>query len=102
MLIFFGWQRIYRQYWSKDEGKGQLVTTGIYRYIRHPLYASLLALVWGTALKRPAAAALLLGLGATILLTVTAKLDEAECRRYFGEDYVRYMAHSRMFVPFLF
>jgi len=79
-----------------------LVTDGIYRYIRHPLYASLLALVWGTALKRPAAAALLLGLGATILLTVTAKLDEAECRRYFGEDYVRYMAHSRMFVPFLF
>jgi protein-S-isoprenylcysteine O-methyltransferase Ste14 len=30
-----------------------LVTTGIYGYIRHPLYSSLLFLTWGVFFKRP-------------------------------------------------
>lgn len=78
-----------------------LVTSGVYGYIRHPLYASLLTLTWGVALKHLSALAGVLALGATILLFVTAKLDEAECCRYFGEEYVSYMARTRMFVPFI-
>ncbi|NJD09410.1 MAG: isoprenylcysteine carboxylmethyltransferase family protein [Gemmatimonadetes bacterium] len=78
-----------------------LVTTGIYHYIRHPMYASLLALTWGIMLKHPTIPGGALAAGATVLLYVTAKLDEAECRRYFGEAYVRYMAGTRMFVPFI-
>ena len=31
----------------------RLVRSGAYRYIRHPLYASLLALAWGAFLKAP-------------------------------------------------
>ena len=31
----------------------RLVTTGVYRYIRHPLYGSLLWLTWGVFWKRP-------------------------------------------------
>ena len=31
----------------------QLVTTGIYKHIRHPLYSSLLLLAWGIFFKRP-------------------------------------------------
>ncbi len=31
----------------------RLVTTGVFRYIRHPMYASLLFLGWGVFLKRP-------------------------------------------------
>jgi len=34
----------------------QLVTVGAYRFIRHPLYSSLLALVWCAFLKQPRAA----------------------------------------------
>jgi protein-S-isoprenylcysteine O-methyltransferase Ste14 len=33
------------------ERTSQLVTSGIYSHIRHPLYASLLLLAWGLALK---------------------------------------------------
>ena len=35
------------------EATTQLVTKGIYRFIRHPLYASLLYLAWGIFFKSP-------------------------------------------------
>ena len=33
LLVIFGWKEIHREYWSKEEGKGRLVTHGIYAYI---------------------------------------------------------------------
>lgn len=78
-----------------------LVTTGIYRYIRHPLYCSLLLLAWGIFFKAPAGSAIPLVLVATLLLVTTAKADEAECIRYFGSPYLAYMKETKMFLPFL-
>jgi protein-S-isoprenylcysteine O-methyltransferase Ste14 len=79
-----------------------LVTDGIYRYIRHPLYSSLLWLAWGIFFKAPGWLGALLAGAATLCLVATARADEAECLRYFGEPYREYMKRSRRFVPFLF
>ena len=79
-----------------------LVTTGIYHYIRHPLYSSLLILAWGVFFKDPSWLGGLLALAATLALIATAKADEAECTRFFGPAYQEYMRQTRMFVPFLF
>lgn len=80
----------------------QLVTTGAFKYIRHPLYSSLLLLAWGVFFKHPS----LLGggvvLGATAFLLATAKVEEAENVRYFGTAYRAYMQHTKMFIPFVF
>jgi protein-S-isoprenylcysteine O-methyltransferase Ste14 len=78
-----------------------LVTTGIYHYIRHPLYSSLLFLVWGIFFKIPTWFGTLLALAATSFLVATAKADEAECIRFFGPAYEAYMKQTKMFVPFL-
>jgi protein-S-isoprenylcysteine O-methyltransferase Ste14 len=80
----------------------ELVTTGLYGYIRHPFYSSLLFLGWGIALKDVSWISLLLAGANTALLVVTARKEEAENIRYFGEQYRAYMAETRMFVPFLF
>lgn len=80
----------------------QLVTTGIYRVIRHPLYASLLGLAWGIFFKDPSWLGAMLALASGIALVATARADEAECIRFFGEPYQAYMKHSRMFIPYLF
>ena len=77
----------------------RLVTGGIYRLIRHPLYSSLLLLAWGIACKRPDLASGLLALLASLLLQSTARRDEAECLAHFGEAYRHYMQRSRMFIP---
>lgn len=80
----------------------QLVTTGLYHYIRHPLYASLLYLTWGIMLKHPTAAAAIFAAAASIFLFLTARADEAECLRFFGQNYADYMKVSKRFIPFVF
>jgi len=79
-----------------------LVRTGIYKYIRHPLYCSLLLLAWGVFFKAPSWSGILLALAATLFLIATAKADEAECIRFFGSEYQEYMKRTKMFIPFFF
>ena len=84
------------------ERTSQLVTSGIYRVIRHPLYASLLLLAWGVACKQPGFVSWVLAAVASVALYLTARCDEAECQVQFGQAYADYMQRSRMFIPFLF
>ena len=86
----------------KFEKTSELVTTGIYRYIRHPLYSSLLMLAWGTYLKKPDFVFLIAAVFASLFLYFTARADEKECIRYFGKSYEEYMKKSKRFIPFLF
>jgi protein-S-isoprenylcysteine O-methyltransferase Ste14 len=79
-----------------------LVTEGAYRYIRHPLYSSLLFLAWGIFFKCPTMLAGVLAVGATGFLWATAKADEAESIRFFGPSYQEYMKRTKRFIPFLF
>jgi uncharacterized protein (DUF486 family) len=79
-----------------------LVTSGIYKYIRHPLYCSLLLLTWGIFFKHITLTAATLAVTATVFLVFTAKADEAECTRFFGNQYQDYMKRSKMFIPYIF
>ena len=79
-----------------------LVTSGVYRYIRHPLYSSLLLLDWGVFFKNPSPPGFVLALVASVFLIATAKTDEMECIQTFGVDYQSYMRHTRMFIPYVF
>jgi len=80
----------------------ELVTVGAYRYIRHPLYSSLLFGAWGVFFKHPSSVGVCLAVIATFFLTMTAKMEEAENIRFFGPAYQRYMKQTKMFIPFLF
>jgi len=79
-----------------------LVTTGIYQYIRHPLYSSLFLLTWGIYFKSPSLLGTVLAITATFFLIATAKADETECTHFFGVPYQEYMKKTKRFVPYLF
>jgi protein-S-isoprenylcysteine O-methyltransferase Ste14 len=66
----------------------ELVTTGVYHYIRHPFYSSLLFLGWGILLKN--------------VNWIGILLEEIENIQFFGENYQEYMKRTKMFVPFIF
>jgi len=79
-----------------------LITSGIFKYIRHPMYASLLLLAWGAFFKLPTLAGGILAVLSTIFLQLTALRDEAANLEYFGQPYQEYMQQTKRFIPFLF
>ena len=80
----------------------QLIDTGLFKYIRHPLYGSLILLTWGILLKNVTLPLLVIALLCTVLFYLTALFDEKECIQFFGDRYIQYMKRSKMFIPFLF
>ncbi|UCH10825.1 MAG: isoprenylcysteine carboxylmethyltransferase family protein [Fidelibacterota bacterium] len=84
------------------ENTTQLIRSGIYRYLRHPMYASLLWLGWGAYLKHPSTIGIGLVLVATAALVLTAKKEERENLSRFGDEYADYMRATRRFIPFIF
>lgn len=111
ILIFKGVQ-LFRQEGRIDQDRNdpslvgiekttELVTTGVYHYIRHPFYSSLLFLGWGIFFKQITWMISLLAIAATVFLVVTAKKEEVENIKYFGEKYRKYMQGTKMFIPFV-
>ena len=80
----------------------QLVSVGAYKYIRHPMYSSLLFLAWGVFFKDLSWLSGILALVSTACLVATAKVEEAEDIRFFGSAYQTYIKQTKMFIPFLF
>jgi protein-S-isoprenylcysteine O-methyltransferase Ste14 len=78
-----------------------LVDQGIYKYIRHPLYASLLFLTWGIFFKNMTMVLFLVSLLSSVFLFVTAIFDEKECVAFFGDPYREYINKSKRFIPFV-
>lgn len=101
ILILNGWYNIYKKYWSKDSGRGELVTSGVYRYIRHPQYTGLLLLSLGMLIEWATLPMLVMLPVMIVMYTRLAKLEEWDMVLEFGEAYRQYMAKTKMFIPFV-
>jgi protein-S-isoprenylcysteine O-methyltransferase Ste14 len=83
------------------ENTSYLVTSGIYRYIRHPMYLSLLLLGVGAAFKIPSMAGLIINLALVASLFLTARVEEFQNLIRFGEKYKTYSDKTWMFIPYI-
>jgi protein-S-isoprenylcysteine O-methyltransferase Ste14 len=84
------------------EDTSMVVEVGAYRYIRHPLYASLILFAWGIFFKGINMLSGGLAFVATALLVVTGRYEERFNVKRLGSAYEDYMKRTKMFVPFLF
>jgi protein-S-isoprenylcysteine O-methyltransferase Ste14 len=100
-MILNGWYNIYKKYWSKEKGKGALVTTGIYRYIRHPQYAGLLLMSLGMIIEWATLPMLILYPIMVFLYVRLAKKEERDMLNEFGDAYRAYMKRTKRFIPFI-
>jgi len=78
----------------------RLITEGVYRWIRHPMYASLFLYSIGQWLVLPnwvAGPSYLVTFGLLYALRVDA--EERMMRDAFGADYVTYMSRTKRLVP---
>ena len=78
-----------------------LVKTGIYKYIRHPLYGSLILIAFGTLLKDITLLSVVLAILAVIFSVATAMVEEKENLQRFGDKYASYMKSTKRFLPFI-
>jgi protein-S-isoprenylcysteine O-methyltransferase Ste14 len=86
---------------SNFENTSLLVKSGIYGYIRHPLYLSVFLLGTGIMLKNPEKVQLFLGIVNLIAVYITARIEENEMIAKFGDQYRIYMKETKMFIPFI-
>jgi protein-S-isoprenylcysteine O-methyltransferase Ste14 len=108
-LILSAWAAISGYLTLRREGKAEinfentsvLVKSGLYKYIRHPLYLSIFLFGTGVLLKQPGKLQLVLGIVNLIAICLTARIEEYEMIAKFGDDYKNYMKETRMFIPFV-
>ena len=80
--------------------KHQLVTRGIYRRVRHPMYLAILLYSLGQALALPNwLAGPAYGLAFVLLFALRVGPEERMMREEFGPDYEAYMARTKRLVP---
>jgi protein-S-isoprenylcysteine O-methyltransferase Ste14 len=109
ILLAFGlglavWARIYLgRNWGMpmtERAEPELVTSGPYRFVRHPIYSGLLLAVLGTAL----ATSLYWLIALAILggyFTYSATVEERLMTTSFPREYPSYRAHTKMLIPFV-
>ncbi len=75
----------------------RLVTDGLYRYVRHPLYTAALVFIWLIPIMTWNLLALIIGLSAYII--IGAYFEERKLLLDFGDAYTEYRRHTPMLVP---
>lgn len=77
-----------------------LITTGAYRYIRHPMYFSVLVVMLGVVLSNLTLASIFIYMLLVATLFLKAKKEEylwMEC----SYEYKRYMQRTKIIIPFI-
>lgn len=75
----------------------RLVTGGLYRYVRHPLYTAALIFLWLTPVMTLNLLALNLGLTGYILVGII--FEERKLVIEFGEEYLQYRRRTPALIP---
>jgi protein-S-isoprenylcysteine O-methyltransferase Ste14 len=101
-LIVLGWRVIHKRYWSKDAGSGELVTSGIYRYIRHPQYTGFMLITLGMIFDWATLPLLIMWPILLVIYYRLARREEGMMEAEFGDAYRLYKARTGMFLPRLF
>lgn len=78
-----------------------IVDTGIYRYIRHPMYLSLILGGFGILFKNTGMVQIGLSILNLLAIFITARIEEGEMSRKFGKRYHDYKKVTWMFIPYL-
>jgi len=102
-LLFAIWARVsLGRSWGMpmaQHDNPELVTSGPYRLVRHPIYTALAAMLIGTSLVFPVAA--LPCLATTTYMVFAARREERDMEQRFPGAYAEYMRRSKFIVPFL-
>jgi protein-S-isoprenylcysteine O-methyltransferase Ste14 len=103
-LAFAVWARVHLgRNWGMPMSRKEepeLVTSGPYRMVRHPIYTGLIVAVVGTALAVNLIA-LAIAVIVAALFWYSASVEERDMAATFPTAYPAYRAHTKMLIPFV-
>ena len=86
---------------AADATDGGLVTSGPYRFIRHPIYASIIYFLWAGIFSNYSLLNAILGIAATLALMIRIYAEETLIIERYPE-YSEYAARTRRIIPLIF
>lgn len=100
------WARIYlgtnwSGYVTYKENQ-ELVTAGPYRFVRHPIYASMILMFIGTILFYGVLFISVFFLIAAVNFIFRTKQEEKIMKKLFGERYLDYMKRTKRLIPWIY
>ena len=91
-LLALGWATVHR-------AQGSLVTSGIYRYLRHPQYLGLILIVLGFNIQWPTILTLMMAPVLIFMYARLARREDEELASLFGKAFRRYAEQIPAFIP---
>ena len=92
ILVYLGWRKVHR-------AKGELITDGIYKYVRHPQYLGLVIITVGALVQWPTIVTFAMWPILAVMYYRLARKEEKEMESRFGGQYVTYRQRVSMFWP---
>jgi protein-S-isoprenylcysteine O-methyltransferase Ste14 len=93
-LAIVGWRQLH-----DAVKRGEMVTQGLYRYIRHPQYTGFFLFLVGSLINWPTVATVLSMPVLCFVYWRLANAEEKDAREKFGQAYENYSAKTGKFVP---
>ncbi len=105
-LLFAVWAREHLgANWSRSvtiKQDHELITTGPYAVVRHPIYTGILAGFLGTAIALSQVRGLIVFALIFLVLWLKLRMEEQWMRSQFGQTYAAYAHQTAALVPYLF
>lgn len=95
LLVIVGWRPIHK---SKED----LVTKGVYNYLRHPQYLGFILVTLGWLIHWPTIPTAAMWPILVVMYYRLAKNEEKEMKERFGDRYLQYIEKVPMFIPKVF
>lgn len=87
---------------NANAGSGTLKTTGLLRYVRHPIYIGTLLFIWGLFVEEASVRNLIMAVCVTVYVRIGIVFEEHKLVAEFGESYLKYRRQVPMLFPKIF
>jgi len=98
-LVFGGIALLAGGWWQIFRSRGQLVTGGLYKFVRHPQYSGIFLAAVGFLIQWPTILTIVLFPLVVIMYVRLARMEENDAFAMFGEAYHSYYERIPAFVP---
>ena len=92
LLSFVGLRQLF-----EEEKTGSLITTGLYQFVRHPLYTFSLLILWFS--PSMSMNSFIVYSALTIYVLIGIIFEERKLLQEFGQDYANYRSMTPMLIP---